>query len=147
MSKSLYTTYVESTAPTSSTAGVVGQLYLDTSTKTLYQYVATNEWQAINRFTPQELTLTESGNVLTSTETFTQHVQVMIEFETDSIHAGFDLILHPYDEAICFVTYDVLVNGTPNFGTAYLNDLGNVVINVPTGLTFTNIHAHYINLE
>lgn len=36
MSKSLYTTYVESTAPTSSTIGVVGQWYLDNTTKKLY---------------------------------------------------------------------------------------------------------------
>lgn len=39
MSKSLYTTIIETTAPTTSTVGMVGQLYLDTSTKTLYQCV------------------------------------------------------------------------------------------------------------
>lgn len=95
--------------------------------------------------TPMLNTLTLSGtNVLTSTETFTSHIQIMVEFETDGIHAGFDCVLHPYDTAVCFVTYDVLVNGQANFGTAYLNDSGNVVINVPSGLTFTNVHAKYI---
>ena len=39
MSKSLYTTIKDTTAPTTATVGVVGQLYLDTSTKTLYQCV------------------------------------------------------------------------------------------------------------
>ena len=90
-------------------------------------------------------TLTLSGgSVLTSTEAFTSHVQILVEFETDSIHAGFDCVLHPYDEAVCFVTYNVLVNGQPNFGTAYLDDAGHVVVNVPSGLTFSNIHAKYV---
>lgn len=94
---------------------------------------------------PKLNTLTLSGtNVLTSVEKFNSHIQIMVEFETDSIHAGFDCILHPYDEAVCFVTYDVLVNDQANFGTAYLNEVGNVVINVPNGLTFTNVHAKYI---
>ena len=89
--------------------------------------------------------LTFSGtSVLTSAETFRSHVHIMVEFETDSIHAGFDCVLHPYDEAVCFVTYNVLVNGTPNFATAYLNENGNVVINVPSGLTFTNVHGKYV---
>lgn len=53
MSKSLYTTFVEETAPTTSTVGEVGQLYLDTSTKTLYQCVEVDTttpsytWQAV----------------------------------------------------------------------------------------------------
>ena len=68
----------------------------------------------------------------------------MVEFETDSIHAGFDCVLHPYDEAVCFVTYDVLVNGQANFGTAYLDESGHVVINVPNGLTFNNVHGKYV---
>lgn len=90
-----------------------------------------------------ELTLSGTS-VLTSAEQFNSHIQIMVEFETDGIHAGFDCVLHPYDTAVCFVTYDVLVNGQPNFGTAYLNDSGNVVINVPSGLTFTNVHAKYV---
>jgi hypothetical protein len=90
-------------------------------------------------------TLTFSGtSVLTSAETFNSHIQILVEFETDSIHAGFDCVLHPYDEAVCFVTYNVLVNGSPNFGTAYLNEDGQVVINVPSGLTFSNVHAKYV---
>lgn len=95
--------------------------------------------------TPDELhdlTLTGS-DVLISDDVFNEHVQILVEFETDSIHAGFDCVLHPYDEAICFVTYSVLVNGQPNFGTAYLDESGCVVINVPSGLTFTNIHAKF----
>ena len=92
-----------------------------------------------------DLTFTGT-NVLTSQETFNSHIQILVEFETDSIHAGFDCVLHPYDEAICFVTFDVLVNGQANFGTAYLNENGNVVINVPSGLTFTNIHAKSVVL-
>lgn len=96
--------------------------------------------------TPKTNTLLLTGtNVLTSLQTFKNHVQIMVEFETDGIHAGFDCVLHPYDEAVCFVTYDILVNGTPNFGTAYLDDSGHVVINVPNGLTFTNVHAKYLS--
>lgn len=95
----------------------------------------------------KELTLSASGSVLTSTQKFDKHIQIMVEFETDSIHAGFDCVLHPYDSAICFVTYDVLVNGSPNFGQVYLSPDGNVIVNVPNGLTFTNIKAHYIELQ
>lgn len=95
----------------------------------------------------ETISLTLSGtSVLTSAETFNSHIQIMVEFETDGIHAGFDCVLHPYDTAVCFVTYNVLVNGQPNFGTAYLSDNGNVVINVPNGLTFTNVHAKSIVL-
>lgn len=95
--------------------------------------------------TPALNDLTFTGtNVLTSQETFNSHIQILVEFETDNIHAGFDCVLHPYDTAICFVTFDVLVNGQANFGTAYLNENGNVVINVPSGLTFTNVHGKYV---
>lgn len=93
-------------------------------------------------------TLTLTGDaVLTSTETFTTHTQILVEFETDGIHAGFDCILHPYDQAICMVTYNVLTNDTPHFSTCYLDNTGHVVVNVPTGMTFTNVKAHYIALE
>ena len=110
---------------------------------------ASEDGKYIEIKTSQLLTpLTLQGtNLLTSTETFNKHVQILVEFETDSIHAGFDCILHPYVEAICFETYDELVNGQANFGQAYLNENGQVIINVPNGLTFTNIHAHYIEVE
>lgn len=92
---------------------------------------------------PNTLTFTGTS-VLTSNEKFNSHVHIMVEFETDSIHAGFDCVLHPYDNAVCFVTYNVLVNGTPNFATAYLDESGHVVINVPSGLTFSNVHGKYV---
>lgn len=94
--------------------------------------------------TPRELVLT-GDSVLTSEKAFSKHTQILVEFETNGIHAGFDCVLHPYDSAICFVTYDVLINGQPKFGTAYMDDLGHVVINVPAGLTFTNVHAKYVS--
>ncbi|MBR4003793.1 MAG: hypothetical protein IKI95_07075 [Clostridia bacterium] len=89
--------------------------------------------------------LTLSGtSVLTSREIFTKHIQIMVEFETDNIHAGFDCVLHPYDSAVCFVTFDVLIGGQAHFGQAYLNESGNVVINVPSGVSFTNVKAKYV---
>lgn len=42
MSKSLFTTIIEEVAPTTETAGVVGQLYLNSVEKKLYQCVAIN---------------------------------------------------------------------------------------------------------
>lgn len=60
MSKSLYTTIIEETAPTTTTVGVVGQLYLDSTTKILYQCVAINiedltyEWKQIGGGASQE---------------------------------------------------------------------------------------------
>ena len=55
MSKSLYTKIIETTAPTSATVGVVGQWYLDSTTKKLYECKAvttendttTYEWEEV----------------------------------------------------------------------------------------------------
>ena len=61
MSKSLYTTIIEETAPLSTTVGVVGQLYLDSSTKILYQCVAINiddltyEWKQIGGVSQEDV--------------------------------------------------------------------------------------------
>lgn len=90
------------------------------------------------------LTLTVANSVISSDEKFTHHVHVMLEFETDGVHGGTDFILHPFDTSICFVTYDILVNGQLYSSQAYLDEAGNIKINVPTGLTFTNVKGHYI---
>lgn len=92
----------------------------------------------------EDLTLTIANSVISSAETFTHHVHVMLEFETDGVHGGTDFILHPFDTSICFVTYDILVNGQLYSSQAYLDEAGNIKINVPTGLTFANAKGHYI---
>lgn len=92
--------------------------------------------------TLSELTLTESGTMLISDTAFTSHIHVMIEFETDGVHYGADFILHPYDTSICLVSYRFATYD----GTAYLDEAGRVNISIPSGLTFTNVKAHYINL-
>lgn len=46
MSKGLYTTIVETTPPTSETAGVIGQWYLDKTANKLYQYRSSG-WEEI----------------------------------------------------------------------------------------------------
>lgn len=92
----------------------------------------------------EDLTLTITNSVISSAETFTHHVHVMLEFETDGVHGGTDFILHPFDTSICFVTYDILVNGQLYSSQAYLDEAGNIKINVPAGLTFTNAKGHYI---
>ena len=94
--------------------------------------------------TIEDLTLTIANSVISSAEKFTHHVHVMIEFETDGVHGGTDFILHPFDTSICFVTYDILVNGQLYSSQAYLDEAGNIKINVPAGLTFTNTKGHYI---
>lgn len=90
----------------------------------------------------QELSLSQSGSVLTSLETFNTHVQIMVEFETEGMHYGVDFVLHPYDSSICLVSY----NFVGHTGTAYLDENGYVVINVPDSLTFTNIKGHFVDL-
>lgn len=42
MSKSLYTTIIETTPPTTTTVGIVGQKYLDTTNKKVYFCVGIN---------------------------------------------------------------------------------------------------------
>lgn len=91
-----------------------------------------------------DLSLYTTGSVISSAKTFTKHVHVMLEFETDGVHGGTDFVLHPYDTSICFVTYDVLINGQLYSAQAYLDDSGYVRINIPNGLTFTNVNGHYI---
>lgn len=92
--------------------------------------------------TLQTLTLTQGNAVLTSQKTFTSHIQVLIEFETDGMHYGADFILHPYDNAICLVSY----NFVGHSGTAYLDENGHINISIPDNLTFSNVKAHYIEL-
>lgn len=89
-----------------------------------------------------ELTLTQSNSMLISQKTFTKHIQVMIEFETDGVHYGADFILHPYDTSICLVSYRFATYD----GTAYIAENGTVNISIPSGLTFSNVKAHYIEL-
>lgn len=90
----------------------------------------------------QTLTLNQNGSVVTSQEVFNSHVHVMIEFETDGMHYGTDFVLHPHDSAICLVSY----NFVGHTGTAYLDENGYININVPDGLTFTNIKGHAMDL-
>jgi hypothetical protein len=92
--------------------------------------------------TLQTLTLTQGNAVLTSQKTFTSHIQVLIEFETDGMHYGADFVLHPYDNAICLVSY----NFVGHSGTAYLDESGHINISIPDNLTFSNVKAHYIEL-
>lgn len=91
-----------------------------------------------------DLSLYITGSVISSAKTFVKHVHIMLEFETDGVHGGTDFVLHPYDTSICFVTYDVLINGQLYSAQAYLDDGGYVRVNIPNGLTFTNVKGHYI---
>lgn len=88
------------------------------------------------------LTLTQTGAVVKSSELFNRHILIALEFETDGMHYGADFILHPYDSSICLVQYSF----TGHTGTAYLDEAGHITINVPDGLTFTNIKGHFIEL-
>ena len=90
----------------------------------------------------QPLTLTQSGTALVSTETFTTHVRVMVEFESSGVHYGADFILHPYDSSVCIVNFYV----ANTLSTAYIDTDGTINIAVPSGMTATNITAHYIKL-
>lgn len=106
---------------------------------TIYYITDVDKISSIN-----DLSLYITGSVISSAKTFTKHVHVMLEFETDGVHGGTDFVLHPYDTSICFVTYDVLINGQLYSAQAYLDDSGYVRINIPNGLTFTNVNGHYI---
>lgn len=92
--------------------------------------------------TLQDLVLNQGTAVLTSQKSFTKHIQVMIEFETEGMHYGADFILHPYDNAICLVSY----NFVGHSGTAYLDESGHINISIPDNLTFSNVKAHYIEI-
>ena len=90
----------------------------------------------------QDLTLTQSNMMLISEEEIIGHVHVMLEFETDGVHYGTDFILHPYDTSICLVSFRFSTYDS----NAYLDDSGKINIMIPSGLTFTNVKAHYISL-
>lgn len=80
MSKSLYTTIVESVAPTTETIGVVGQFYLDTTTKKLYQCVEVDEatpsytWQKVGGSGKTKIYSGGESFAVGSTYTFNQAV-------------------------------------------------------------------------
>lgn len=87
------------------------------------------------------LSLTQENNTLHSTETFKgKHVHVLIEYETDGVHHGSSVDLHPYNNSICLSSFligqDIL--------TGYIDEEGHIVLSVPSGLTLTDIHAHYV---
>ena len=68
MSKSLYTTIIEETAPTNSTVGIVGQKYLDTTTKKYY--ICTNidngvyTWEELAKSNDLDSKLNTSGGTV-----------------------------------------------------------------------------------
>lgn len=106
-------------------------------------YPSTYEWEELvaNR-TFGDLTLNQTGTMLVSNQTFTGHVHTMVEFETDGMHYGADFVLHPYDSSICLVSFSF---GTYS-STAYLGEDGKINIAIPSGLTVTNVKAHFIRL-
>lgn len=100
MSKSLYTTIIEETAPTTTTVGVVGQLYLDSITKILYQCVAINiedltyEWKLIN----DKGTVVNINNIKQSTINFDSDPQTQIDTKVDKVN-GKQLSTNDYTNA------------------------------------------------
>ena len=100
MSKSLYTTIIEETAPTTTTVGVVGQLYLDSTTKILYQCVAINienltyEWKLIN----DKGTVVNINNVKQSTINFDSDPQIQLNNKVDKVQ-GKQLSTNDYTNA------------------------------------------------
>lgn len=100
MSKSLYTTIIEETAPTTTTVGVVGQLYLDSTTKILYQCVAINiedltyEWKLIN----DKGTVVNINNIKQSTINFDSDPQTQLNNKVDKVN-GKQLSTNDYTNA------------------------------------------------
>lgn len=92
-----------------------------------------------------ELPLTEAsaGMYISTLELKEGHVQVLFEVETEGTHAGADFILHPYNSAICYTTFNLLIGGQFVNGFAYINESGKVNISLPQGITATEILAHY----
>ena len=88
------------------------------------------------------MTLNQSGSILKSNQTFTGHIHTMVEFETDGMHYGADFVLHPFDTSICIVSFSF---GTYT-STAYLDESGYINISIPSGLSVTNVKAHFIKL-
>lgn len=90
------------------------------------------------------LPLVQENNTLTSTKTFNnKHIKVLVEYETNGVHYGASVDLHPYNGSICLSSYligsDVL--------TGYIDEEGHVVLAIPSGITPTNIDAHYLIYE
>lgn len=91
-----------------------------------------------------DLPLVQENNTLTSTKTFNNmHIKVLIEYETNGVHYGASVDLHPYNGSICLSSYligdDIL--------TGYIDEEGHVVLAIPNGITPTNIEAHYLIYE
>lgn len=116
MSTSLYTTKVENSAPTTSTAGVIGQWYLDTTTSKLYQCQAITEdtsttpstfsytWNEIGgggTTTTYESYTISSWTALSSSSPYTYQATV-----TATATIGNDTVVELInDQAVLFATY------------------------------------------
>lgn len=93
------------------------------------------------------LTLSEDTSGYISEETFTNHVRVLIEIDTESTHAGTDIILHPYGVSECFVAFTLLLGVEYVNSYAFLDKDGKVHIAIPEGVTPTAITGHYIEYK
>lgn len=90
------------------------------------------------------LPLVQENNTLTSTKIFNnKHIKVLVEYETDGIHLGASVDLHPYNESIC-LGYYIIGDHTL---TGFIDEEGHVVLAIPNDVIPTNIDAHYLIYE
>lgn len=91
-----------------------------------------------------DLALFQENSTLTSNEKFNnKHVLVLVEYETDGVHYGASVNLHPYNGSICLSSYLI----GQQILTGYIDEEGHIVLSIPQNITPTNIKAHYIILK
>lgn len=92
-----------------------------------------------------DLQLVNVGNVLKSVLNGFKHkhIHLLLEYETDGVHYGTSVDLHPYNNSICLSFY-IIANETL---TAYIDEEGYIVLSNPNGITPTNIEAHYFEYK
>lgn len=94
----------------------------------------------IHHVTLGDLRLEQENNTLISYDEFpNQHIYVLVEFETDGVHYGTSVDLHPYNGSICLSSY--IIGST--IYTGYIDEEGHIVLTIPSGMNLTNIEAHY----
>lgn len=88
----------------------------------------------------QNLHLIQEGSTLISVESVKQeHYHVLVEYETNGVHHGASVDLHPYNNSICLSYYLI----GESILTGYIDEEGHIVLAIPSGITPTNIICHY----
>jgi hypothetical protein len=103
-------------------------------------YSSVEEQNGGSSITLASLNMEKVGSTLKSLSKLQNgHYHVLVEYETNGVHHGASVDIHPYNNSIC-LSYFLIGN---DIQTGYLDEEGYLVLSIPAGVEPTNIECHY----